>query len=147
MATELSLKFTRRSCPVQPHHPLDGLDLGVLEGVVDADLDALRVAAAEVAVVGDVFLGVEAHDAEGAGDQAHLAADALVVVDCDHAGNGIAADGIGGAVAQARRVLAVEAGDGDVHRLVDEVVHPDAGLGGLEGPLVLEGAGALAEVT
>src|SRR3990172_1788171 len=110
---------------VEPLHPLDGLDLGVLEGVVDADLDALRVAAAEVAVVGDVLLGVEAHDAEGAGDQAHPAADALVVVDCDHAGDRVAGYGVSGAVAQAGRVPAMEAGYRDVHRLVDEVVHPD----------------------
>src|SRR6266581_1100866 len=130
---------------VQPDHPLGRLDLGVLQRVVGADLYALRVAAAEVAVVRYVLLFVEPHHAKRAGDQAHLAADALVVVDED-AAVGVTGDGVGGAVAEAGGVLAVEAGDGHVHRLVHEIVHEDACLGRLKGALMEERAGALAKV-
>ena len=88
---------------------------------------------------------MEAHHAEGAGDHAHLASDAFIVVDLHHA-VGVASDGVGGAVAEAGSVFAVEAGDRQVDGLVDEVVDEDAGLGRLEGAFVEEGAGALTEV-
>src|SRR5205809_1851803 len=159
------VRSIRRSCPVQPYgiaillarrrggllgdvhadHPFDGLDFGVFEGVVGADLYALGVAAAEITVVGDVLVFVEPHHAEGTGDHAHLAADALVVIDLHHA-VGVAGDRVGGAVAEAGSVFTVEAGDRQVDGLVYEVVDKDAGLGGLEGAFVEEGAGALAEM-
>src|SRR3990172_1960658 len=168
--TEPSLRLTRSTCPDQPlgirpaplaghggsacgglrhvyaDRPFKRFDLRVLQGVVGADLDALGGAAAEIAVVRDVLRGVEAHDAEGAGDQAHLAADAPVVVHGDLAGSRVAADGVGGAVAHAGGVRAVEAGEWQVHSLFYEVVHEDASPGGLERPFVLKGASALAQV-
>ena len=134
-------------------HPLLAFEhvfgpVGEREGPPGAELDALGDAAAEVALLGDQ--GVSHSDAAvRAGENTHLAAHALLIVDGDDRGPGqvvrALGDRAGRADACAPRILALAADHRDRHLLlkVDGLV--DARLHRVELPVVPERAHQLAD--
>jgi hypothetical protein len=105
---------------------------------------ALRVAAAEIALDHLAAVAVVVDGAEGAGDGAHLAADAHRFQHVLGTGFRVDHDGVHRARLHAPGLVALGAGVGNEAPLVVKGEHLDARLGGIEHALVLERAGHFA---
>jgi len=109
-------------------------------------LDALRIAAAEIALEGIGKVGVEEDRSERAGDDALLARNALLAIDI--VDTVLGHDGGGGTGIAALRLLAVAAYDGHPdYRMRIDGDDPYARFLGITDPESLDGAHDLAETT
>src|SRR5512146_585268 len=119
-------------------------DVLVREGAAGADLDAGRVAVAQVALQDRARQRVGEGGAERTGEGTREAADAAGLVDLHRAGGEVPVRGVLGADHLTGRLLAAAALDGDEDGVPLPLHHVDPALGGIAGALVLQGAVALA---